>query len=103
MLSKNDVINLTELQIFEFVKEIKQLVADAKLEEEPQYLKEAVELYINRLMSALTTNRKNKYSYQDVEMDEDGNHKLVQKPVTIYDLEILVGNPYKVEALVIKK
>lgn len=103
LLSKNDIINLTELQIFEFVKEIKQLVADAKLEEEPQYLKEAVELYINRLMSALTTNRKNKYSYQDVEMDEDGNHKLVQKPVTIYDLEILVGNPYKVEALVIKK
>ena len=103
LLAKKEVINLTELQIFEFVKEIKQLVADAKVETNPQYLKDAVELYIHRLMSVLTTNRENKYSYQDVEIDEDGNYKLVQKPVTISDLEIVVGDPYKVESLVVKK
>ena len=103
LLSRKEKINLTELQIFEFVKEIKELVTEAKNESNPQYLKDSVELYINRLMEALKENRESKYRYQAVEKDESGSYQLVQKATTIEDLEVISGGSFKVESLSIKK
>lgn len=103
LLEKKEAIDLSETQIVEFIKEIKQLVSSAKTEMNPQYLKDAVELYIHRLMGVLDTNREYKYSYQGIELDDNGNHNLVQKGVTICDLEAVLGEPYKVVSLAIKK
>jgi len=103
LLEKKDAIDLSEIQIVEFIKEIKLLVVAAKTEINPQYLKDSVELYIHRLMGVLDTNRKYKYSYQDIELDDNGNHNLVQKEFTICDLEAVIGDPYNVVSLVVKK
>jgi hypothetical protein len=102
LLSKMEIIHLTDLQIFEIVKEIKGMVADATLDNNAQFLKDAVELYIKKLMDILKVNRENKYSYQAVEHPKGGDFILVQKPYTLYDTETVIGDTYKVEALTLK-
>lgn len=103
LLSKKETINVTDLQIFEFIKEIKEMVIEAKTDSNPQFLKDSVELYITRLMDVLKENRENKYSYQSIEKGDNGEYNLVQKPVTIEDLEVLVGDSFKVETLILNK
>ena len=103
LLSKQEAINISELQIFEFVKEIKEMVLEANSSANPQFLKDAVELYIQRLLDVLKVNRETKYQYQAIEKDHQNQYHLVQKPVTINELEILVGKPFKVESLNLKK
>lgn len=101
LLDKRGKIDETDLQIFEFTKEIKALVEDASNSGNPQLLKDAVELYIQKMMEILTENRQLKYSYQAIEEDisEPGAFRLVQKPYTITNLETIVGTGFKVDKL----
>lgn len=102
LLARKETINITNLQIFDFINEIKEMVADAKSESNSQLLKDAVELYINKLIEVLKINRMSKYSYQAVEKN-DGLYTLVQEPITISEREIVVGHSFKVETLNLKK
>jgi hypothetical protein len=103
LLSKMETIHLTDLQIFEVVKEIKGMVSDARIDNNPQFLKDAVELYIKKLLDILKLNRESKYSYQSVEYSKDNDeYKLIQKPYTLYDTETVIGDAYKVESLQVK-
>lgn len=101
LLEKREKIDLTDLQIFEFVKEIKALVEDAHQSGNPQLLKDAVEIYIQKMLDVLQENRGLKYSYQAIESDGE-KRRLVQKPYTLQSLETVVDCKFKVDALKIK-
>ena len=104
LLSKMETIDLTDLHIFEIVKEIKGMISDSQLDNNPQFLKDAVELYIKKLLDILKLNRESKYTYQGVEYNKDSNEfKLIQKRYTLYDTETVIGDTYKVETLNVKK
>ncbi len=104
LMSKQERIVITDLQIFEFVNEMKDMIREAIATADAQLLRDAVEIYINRVMDILKENRSLKYTYEAVEKNEaDSTHKLIQLPYTIYDLEAVVGDAFKVESLVIKK
>ena len=101
LLENREKIDLTDLQIFEFVKEIKALVEDAHQSGNPQLLKDAVEIYIQKMLDVLHENRDLKYSYQAIETDGE-ERRLVQKPYTVQSLETIVDGKFKVDALKIK-
>lgn len=99
LLDKQEQINLTDLQLFEFVKEIKAMVEDAEHSGNSQMLKDVVELYIHKMLDVLKKNSDLKYAYQAVEQEGDQFH-LVQKPYTVEQLETVVGGTnFKVIAL----
>ena len=98
LLGKREKIDLTDLQIFEFIKEIKALVEDAHQSGNPQLLKDAVEIYIQKMLEVLQENRELKYEYQAVE-HESSKFRLVQKPYTVQNLETVVNGQFKVNAL----
>jgi hypothetical protein len=106
LMSKQERIVITDLQIFEFVNEVKELVKEALATGDRQLLRDAVEIYITRIMDILRENRSLKYSYEAVETNtQHGDHyfNLVQLPYTIYDLETIVGDSFKIESLNLKK
>ena len=100
-MEKREKIDLTDLQIFEFVKEIKALVEDAHQSGNPQLLKDAVEIYIQKMMDVLQENRGLKYSYQAIETEGE-KRRLVQKPYTVGNLETIIDGKFKVDALKMK-
>lgn len=101
LLDKREKIDITDLQIFELVKEIKALVEDAKQSGNSQLLKDAVEIYIQKMLDVLKENQQLKYSYQAIEKEDD-LFRLVQKPYTLENLETVVGSKFKVESLKLK-
>lgn len=103
LLSKQERIAVTDLQIFEFMNEMKEMIKEAVATNEAQLLRDAIEIYIERIMDILKENRSLKYSYEAVETQPDNTHKLIQLPYTIGDLEAVIGNAFNVESLVIKK
>lgn len=104
LLSKQDRIALTDLQIFEFIKEMKELIQEGISTQNPQLLRDAVEIYVARVMDVIRENQSLKYNYQAIEVDgHTGESVLIQKPYTIRDLEKVVGDDFKVESLVLKK
>lgn len=104
LLSKQDRIALTDLQIFEFIKEMKELIQEGISTQNPQLLRDAVEIYVARVMDVIRENQSLKYNYQAIEVDgHTGESILIQKPYTIGDLEKVVGDDFKVESLVLKK
>ena len=106
LLSKQERIAITDLQIFEFVNEVKELVKEALATNDKQLLHDAVEIYINRIMDILRENSSLKYSYQAVESNThhgENYYNLIQLPYTIYDLEAIVGDSFNIESLSVKK
>ena len=99
LLEKRERISLTDLQIFEFIKEIKENVEESIQSGNPQLLKDGVELYIHRLLDILKENSNLKYSYQAIENQEDGTFRLVQKPYTQSETEAVIGDGFKVSSL----
>ena len=102
LLEKRERISVTELQLVEFVKETKGFIEESIKSGNPQFLKDVVELYVNRILDVVKENREMKYSYQDMEAIEDGEFKLIQKPYTMIDTEMVIGTGFKVDKLVLK-
>lgn len=99
LLEKRERISLTDLQIFEFIKEIKENVEESIQSGNLQLLKDGVELYIHRLLDILKENSNLKYSYQAIEHQEDGTFHLVQIPYTQSETEAVIGDGFKVSSL----
>ena len=99
LLEKQERISITDLQLFEFIKEIKENVDESIRSANPQLLKDVVELYIHRILDILKENRQSKYSYQAIEEEETGEFRLVQKPYTQYETETIIGEGFKVISL----
>ena len=87
LLNKKEEINTTDLQIFELVKQIKELIKKGKDERNEQFIKDAVDIYINKLLDVLQSNMDLKYSYKAVEQHGD-EFNLIQIPYTLQDLTI---------------
>ena len=84
LLDKKEEIDVTDLQIYEIKKQMKELL------ETTNSTKEAVELYINKLLEILKINQDLKYVYSDVET-RDSVHYLQQLPYTLENLNVFVG------------
>jgi len=102
LLEKRERISITDLQLFEFVKEMKENVDESIQSGNPQLLKDVVELYIHRVLDVLKENRELKYSYQAIEKEESGEFRLVQKPYTQAETETVIGDAFKVVSLKMK-
>jgi hypothetical protein len=103
LLAKREQIAVTDLQILEFIKEIKAFIEESTASANPQLLKDAVELYIHRVLPVLQENQGLKYAYQAIEPEEEGEFRLVQKPFTPEETEVVVGDGFKVQNLKINK
>jgi hypothetical protein len=103
LLNKQEEIDLTDLQIFEIIKEMNRMIEDGITTSNSQFFKDSIELYIHKLLGVLKNNNELKYSYQNIEKQENDTFRLVQKPYILSDLEITVGNGGKVESLVMGK
>lgn len=84
LLDKKEEIDVTDLQIYEIKKQMKELL------ETKNNTKEAVELYIHRLLEVLKINRDLKYVYSDI-ATRDETHYLQQLPYTLENLNVFVG------------
>lgn len=102
LLEKRERISITDLQLFEFVKDIQENVEESVKTANPQLLKDSVELYIHRVLDVLKENRELKYSYQAIEQEENGDFRLVQKPYTQAETETVIGDGFKVTSLKMK-
>ena len=102
LLEKRERISITDLQLFEFVKDIQENVEESVKTANPQLLKDSVELNIHRVLDLLKDNRELKYSYQAIEQEENGDFRLVQKPYTQAETETVIGDGFKVTSLKMK-
>jgi hypothetical protein len=103
LLNKKQRIDITELQLFDLVHEIKEMVNDSVDSGNPQILSDAVTLYIEKILIVVKENHELKYSYQAIEKGVNDTSILVQKPYTIADIETVIGKKYKVESLSLNK
>ena len=101
LLEKREKIAVNELELFEFIKEIKELVEESAQSGNSQLLRDAVEMYIKKVLEKVKIGRELKYSYQAVEEDNN-SYKLIQIPYTQDETEAVVGKAYKVDSLKLK-
>ena len=85
-------MNLNEgiISLYENVEELKQLNKEYKNDSKPEYIRDMVELFINKIQPNAERNRNLNYSYNSVDQEGD-NMILVQKPYTLDQLEINLG------------
>ena len=79
-----DIEKLEETLSFEIFN-FKELIANYNSSKSTSFIKEALQLYVNRINDITKNIQKLKYKYQDVE-NEDGTSVLIQKSFTINDL-----------------
>ena len=103
LLDKQEDINITDLQIFEIIKEMNRMTDDGISSSNPQFFKDSVDLYISKLLEVLKKNQELKYSYQNIEKEPNDTFRLIQKPYILSDLEVTVGNEGKVVSLIMGK
>lgn len=90
---KKEKLRNVESEIFILIDGIKQLVKEYKKTSDTKYIKDALEIQIREMKPLLAERMSLVYSQSNVEW-EDGECKLVQKIVTIKDLEENLGSNY---------
>ena len=103
LVDKKEQIDVSELQIFEVIKSIKELLLKAEKESNSgkgyQYIHDCTEIYVNQLMPLLNVNNGLKYKYrQIVYNDSDDTYHLVEKHYINAQLEIVVDEPPLVQS-----
>jgi hypothetical protein len=85
---KNDSIQKEQISIYENIRNIKELVSQYEGGENVQYIRDAVEIYINQLTPKIENLNKLKFSYRNVVYDsDDDTYHFVQKQYTIDEIE----------------
>jgi len=90
-------INLNDgiVSLYENVEELKKINKEYKNDSKPEYIRDMVELFINKIQPNAERNRNLKYSYNEVGQ-EDGVIHLIQKPYTLDQIEINRGEKEKI-------
>jgi hypothetical protein len=85
-------INTLDDKLYANIKIFKDNIDNYKETGEQSFLKDALELYVNTIVTINKELQALKYKIQEVEHYKDNNmliHKLVQKPYTLSDLQIV--------------
>ena len=103
LTDKKEQINISDLQIYEVIKSIKELLLRAKKEPDSgksyQFIHDCSEIYVNQLIPILGVSNTLKYKYRHVIYNEaDDTYHLVENPYTTAQLEIVVGEPPLVQS-----
>jgi len=90
---KKEALNKQEIELYENVNTFKSIIKEYKQTENTQLVNDAVDLYVHTMIPKMKDIMKKKYSYSGVEYNEDDNtFHLIQKFVSISDLELDVGD-----------
>jgi len=85
---KNDSIEKEQVSVYQDIQKIKDLVSMYMRDENVQFSKDAVEVYVSQLSPKVENLNKMKFSYRDVVYDsDDDTHHLIQKQYTIDEIE----------------
>lgn len=90
-LNEKQEINLTKIQIEETISKFKKLIVESKQNpsKRNQLNKEAIDLYILKILPLLENYNKLVYNFRDIILNKDNNtFHLIEKPFTINDLEV---------------
>ena len=90
-------MNMNEgiISLHENIEELKKINADYTKDTRSEYIRDMIELYINKIHPNAERNRNLKYSYNSIE-EEDDMSILVQKPYTIQQIEMNFGVSSKI-------
>lgn len=89
---KKEDLKKQQSQFFNQIDNFKKMISEYEKTQDVQYVSDAIDLYINSILPSSTKIRNLKYSYSAVEYDDDNNtYSLIQKPITIEDLEWDLG------------
>lgn len=83
------------ISLYENVEELKKIYDEYKKDSKPEYIRDMVELYINKIQPNAERNRNLRYSYNSIDQEDNVIH-LVQKPYTIDQIEINLGEKEKI-------
>jgi hypothetical protein len=83
------------VSLYESVQELKNINKEYNKDTKPEYIRDMIELYINKIHPNAERNRNLKYSYNSIELDDDVSY-LIQKPFTIEQVEINFGETPKI-------
>jgi hypothetical protein len=85
---KNETIKNDQLAIYQHIQAIKNLVSQYERTENVQFIREAIVIYINQLITKIDELNNLKYPYRVVVYDsDDDTHHLNQKRYTIDEIE----------------
>jgi hypothetical protein len=85
---KNDSIKKEQISIYQDIQGIKDYILQYKSGENVQFIRDAVEIYVNQLTPKIENLNKLKFSYRDIVYDsDDDTYHFVQKQYTIDELE----------------
>lgn len=83
------------ISLYENIEELKRIYNEYKKDSKPEYIRDMVELYINKIQPNAERNRNLRYSYNSIYKEDNVIH-LVQKPYTIEQIEINLGEKEKI-------
>ena len=89
-------LNDSVISIYEHLESLKELHKLYKSEEKPELIKEMIELYNSKILPNADRIRNITYTYNNVDENEDGTYDLIQKPYTLFQLEMNNGNKEKI-------
>jgi hypothetical protein len=86
--NKNDSIQKEQIEIYQNIQAIKDLVSQYEHGENVQFIRDAIKVYVNQLIPKIENLNKLKFSYRDVVYDsDDDTYHLTQKQYTIDEVE----------------
>lgn len=93
----NIKMNVNEgiISLHENIEELKKINFEYKKDSRSEYIRDMVELYINKIQPNAERNRNLKYNYNSIE-EENDTFILVQKPYTLQQIEMNFGEPPKI-------
>lgn len=83
------------ISLYENIEELKKIHKEYASDTKPEYIRDMVESFINRIQPNAERNRNLRYSYNTVDQEDDVMF-LVQKPYTIDQIEINLGEKERI-------
>jgi len=92
--AKKRVLEEKQKTFFVLINNLKEFIDKFNREKNVQFIQDAVSLYVHEIVPISKDIMKLKYQYTSVEMDDLGMYHLIEKPITMRELEL--GNNYQI-------
>lgn len=89
-------LNDSIVSLYEHVESLKELHKLYYSDEKNELIKDMIELYNSKILPNADRIRNLTYAYNNVDEKEDGTYELMQKPYTLFQLEMNNGNKEKI-------
>lgn len=93
--TKLNNLNDSIVSLYEHIETLKELHKSYTSEEKNEFIKDMIDLYNNKILPNADRIRNLTYNYNNVDENEDGIYQLIQKPYTLFQLEMNSGNKEK--------